>query len=202
MSYLSAQVALLTSYSQGSDEASPRSSCDRCHTLCSNTCPAISFASVLHEIFLLGSCKDPDSCPDLSAFLAAGKQHVKMRTIPWFGDKPDDPTAPAHGFVRTKAWQLESIVEAGDAVTVNMFTESDEDTKRWWPAEFRLVLMNTCLLPSFLNLADKNISVLYQGSEKKSTPEDAGSGGTTGRALGALQFESARARRRRLKAWV
>jgi glucose-6-phosphate 1-epimerase len=59
--------------------------------------------------------------------------------FPWFGGKADDPTAPAHGFVRTKSWQLESIAQAGGAVTVSMFTESDEGTKRWWPAEFRLV---------------------------------------------------------------
>ena len=59
--------------------------------------------------------------------------------FPWFGGKADDPKAPAHGFVRTKAWQLESIAQAGDGVTVSMFTESDEDTKRWWPADFRVV---------------------------------------------------------------
>jgi glucose-6-phosphate 1-epimerase len=59
--------------------------------------------------------------------------------FPWFGGKADDPKAPAHGFVRTKAWQLESIAEAGGAITVSMFTESDEETKRWWPADFRLV---------------------------------------------------------------
>jgi glucose-6-phosphate 1-epimerase len=59
--------------------------------------------------------------------------------FPWFGPKTDDPSAPAHGFVRTKEWQLESIVRAGDAVTVSMFTESNGDTKRWWPADFRLV---------------------------------------------------------------
>ena len=59
--------------------------------------------------------------------------------FPWFGGKADDPTAPAHGFVRTTAWQLESIAQVGGAVTVSMFTESDEGTKRWWPAEFRLV---------------------------------------------------------------
>jgi len=59
--------------------------------------------------------------------------------FPWFGGKADDPKAPAHGFVRTKAWQLESIMQAGGAVTVSMFTESNEDTKKWWPAEFRLV---------------------------------------------------------------
>jgi glucose-6-phosphate 1-epimerase len=59
--------------------------------------------------------------------------------FPWFGGKANDPKAPAHGFVRTKAWQLESIAQTGDGVTVSMFTESDEDTKRWWPTEFRLV---------------------------------------------------------------
>jgi glucose-6-phosphate 1-epimerase len=59
--------------------------------------------------------------------------------FPWFRAKADDPKAPAHGFVRTKAWQLESIVKDGDAVTVSMFTESDEGTKKWWPADFRLV---------------------------------------------------------------
>ena len=59
--------------------------------------------------------------------------------FPWFGDKADDPKAPAHGFARTKAWQLESIVPGRDAATVSMFTESDESTKRWWPADFRLV---------------------------------------------------------------
>src|SRR5712664_345894 len=59
--------------------------------------------------------------------------------FPWFGGKADDPKAPAHGFVRTKAWQLETIARVGDGVTVSMSTESDEDTKRWWHAEFRLV---------------------------------------------------------------
>jgi glucose-6-phosphate 1-epimerase len=59
--------------------------------------------------------------------------------FPWFGAKVDDPTAPAHGFVRTKAWSLESISQVGRAVTVSMFTESDASTKAWWPAEFRLV---------------------------------------------------------------
>jgi glucose-6-phosphate 1-epimerase len=63
--------------------------------------------------------------------------------FPWFGGKADDPRAPAHGFVRTTAWHLESIAQIGDAVTVSMFTESNEDTKRWWPATFRLVYRAT-----------------------------------------------------------
>ena len=59
--------------------------------------------------------------------------------FPWFGGKADDPKAPAHGFVRTKAWRIESIRRSEMGVTVSMFTESDEDTKRWWAADFRLV---------------------------------------------------------------
>jgi glucose-6-phosphate 1-epimerase len=59
--------------------------------------------------------------------------------FPWFADKADDPRAPAHGFVRAKAWRLESVVRTGDAVEVSMATESNADTKRWWPADFHLV---------------------------------------------------------------
>ncbi len=59
--------------------------------------------------------------------------------FPWFRGKADDPQAPAHGFVRTKSWQLESITESGAGVEVIMFTESDEGTHRWWPGEFRAV---------------------------------------------------------------
>jgi glucose-6-phosphate 1-epimerase len=59
--------------------------------------------------------------------------------FPWFGGKADDPSAPAHGFARTTVWQLESIERVGDAVTVSMFTESNEHTKRWWPTDFHLV---------------------------------------------------------------
>jgi glucose-6-phosphate 1-epimerase len=59
--------------------------------------------------------------------------------FPWFADKTDDPSAPAHGFVRTKAWQLESVVRNGDAVTISMSTQSDAGTKKWWPADFHLL---------------------------------------------------------------
>jgi glucose-6-phosphate 1-epimerase len=59
--------------------------------------------------------------------------------FPWFADKADDPSAPAHGFVRTKAWRLESIVRSGDAVTIAMSTQSDAGTKKWWPSDFHLL---------------------------------------------------------------
>jgi glucose-6-phosphate 1-epimerase len=59
--------------------------------------------------------------------------------FPWFRAKADDPQAPAHGFVRTKTWQLASIVKNASGVTVTMFTESDKATRSWWPGEFRLI---------------------------------------------------------------
>jgi glucose-6-phosphate 1-epimerase len=59
--------------------------------------------------------------------------------FPWFRGKADDPKAPAHGFVRTKSWQIESIVQQEGGVAVTMFTKSDDQTRRWWPADFRLV---------------------------------------------------------------
>ena len=59
--------------------------------------------------------------------------------FPWFRAKADDPKAPAHGFVRTRSWQLESIVEDKSGVCVSMSIESDEQTRRWWPADFRLL---------------------------------------------------------------
>ena len=58
--------------------------------------------------------------------------------FPWFRAKADDPKAPAHGFVRTRTWQLQSIVQEERGVLVSMSFESDEQTRHWWPGEFRL----------------------------------------------------------------
>src|ERR1700688_3434115 len=77
--------------------------------------------------------------------------------FPSSGGKADNPKAPAHAFVRTKAWQLESIAQIGDGVTVSMFTESDEDTKRWWPADFRVVYRVTFASELRLELVLTNI---------------------------------------------
>lgn len=59
--------------------------------------------------------------------------------FPWFGSRPDDAEAPAHGFVRSKAWQLESVIESENGVTVSMCTEAAPDTRRWWPDPFHLL---------------------------------------------------------------
>jgi glucose-6-phosphate 1-epimerase len=63
--------------------------------------------------------------------------------FPWFRGKGDDPKAPAHGFVRTKSWNLRSIATQGTGVTVTMSTSSDDATKKWWPHEFRAELRVT-----------------------------------------------------------
>ncbi|MCC7009539.1 MAG: D-hexose-6-phosphate mutarotase [Acidobacteria bacterium] len=59
--------------------------------------------------------------------------------FPWFGAHATDAAAPSHGFVRTSAWQLEDIASDAGGVTVTMATGSTAETKRRWPADFRLV---------------------------------------------------------------
>jgi glucose-6-phosphate 1-epimerase len=59
--------------------------------------------------------------------------------FPWFRNKADDPKAPSHGFVRTKAWQLDAVEKNGEAATVSLSTQSDESTRAWWPHDFHLL---------------------------------------------------------------
>jgi glucose-6-phosphate 1-epimerase len=58
--------------------------------------------------------------------------------FPWFGDKTDDRNAPAHGFVRTKTWNLDAVEKSGQGIAVTMSTGSDDATRKSWPIEFRL----------------------------------------------------------------
>jgi glucose-6-phosphate 1-epimerase len=109
----------------------------------------ITSAVATGEIYLQGAHVTSWSPPGAEEvlFVSAQSRWESGRAIrggvpvcfPWFASKVDDPSAPAHGLVRTTAWQLESIVQAGDAVTVSMFTESNKNTKQWWPADFHLV---------------------------------------------------------------
>lgn len=78
--------------------------------------------------------------------------------LPWFDKKRDDATAPAHGFARTREWQLEKVERDGDAVRVKMALESDEGTKKWWPADFRAEYCVTFGRELRMELAVKNRS--------------------------------------------
>lgn len=87
--------------------------------------------------------------------------------FPWFGPNTSTPNAPAHGFARTRSWQLQSLEQQGGAVSVTMSLTSDERTKQWWPADFQLsyratfgqqlalelTLTNTGLAPLFYEAA-------------------------------------------------
>jgi glucose-6-phosphate 1-epimerase len=84
--------------------------------------------------------------------------------FPWFRAKADDPHAPAHGFVRTKPWELESIAETEAGVAVTMFTDSDEHTRRRWPGKFRLghrVTFGSEMSLSIQNVACLNTDKLH-----------------------------------------
>jgi glucose-6-phosphate 1-epimerase len=59
--------------------------------------------------------------------------------FPWFGNRSDDPAAPAHGLVRTKTWQLESVSENASGVTVSMSIESQQTSSQWSTGDWRLV---------------------------------------------------------------
>jgi glucose-6-phosphate 1-epimerase len=80
-------------------------------------------------------------------FLSEHSQFEKGKAIrggipvcfPWFRNKLDDPKAPSHGVVRTKAWELDSVELHGDGVSVSLSTVSDEGTRAWWPHDFHLV---------------------------------------------------------------
>jgi glucose-6-phosphate 1-epimerase len=76
--------------------------------------------------------------------------------FPWFGDKAGDPHAPAHGFVRTKTWQLDSVERNGDGVSVTLSTASDDDTRRWWAADFRTTYRATFGAELVLELTTMN----------------------------------------------
>ncbi len=80
--------------------------------------------------------------------------------FPWFADKADDRGAPAHGLVRTKAWQLESVVETGEGVTVGMITASDDDGRKWWPGDFELRYRATFGAQLDLELAVTNTAAM------------------------------------------
>ena len=59
--------------------------------------------------------------------------------FPWFGPKLDQPTAPQHGFARTREWKLVRIEEASDGLSVEVSDSSDENTRSLWPYEFKII---------------------------------------------------------------
>jgi glucose-6-phosphate 1-epimerase len=77
--------------------------------------------------------------------------------FPWFGPYEGQP---AHGFVRNKAWAVESVVqEAEDAVRATFITTSDESTRGRWPHDFEARLSYTVGTKLTMEFQVKNIGV-------------------------------------------
>lgn len=62
--------------------------------------------------------------------------------FPWFGAKAGDPSAPAHGLVRTAAWAVHCVTAAGEGahrvIRLTFALKSDAATKARWPHDFEL----------------------------------------------------------------
>lgn len=61
--------------------------------------------------------------------------------FPWFGIHRERSDLPRHGFVRTKAWDIESTSVLSDGrVSVTFYSSDDEASRLAWPFEFNLRL--------------------------------------------------------------
>jgi glucose-6-phosphate 1-epimerase len=76
--------------------------------------------------------------------------------FPWFADMGPQPDAPMHGLVRTKGWQLDSIVQGPAGVVVSMSIASDETTKRSFAGDYHLTHRVTFGTELRLELIAKN----------------------------------------------
>lgn len=57
--------------------------------------------------------------------------------FPWFGPKADDPSAPQHGFARTREWTVETTEIAADGTVRLVFSlEADTATRAAWSHPF------------------------------------------------------------------
>lgn len=66
---------------------------------------------------------------------------------PWFGPA-EDKTLPAHGFARNLEWQLKNHKEDENSVALTFELQSSEQSRQYWPHDFRLyahfTLGSTC----------------------------------------------------------
>ena len=63
--------------------------------------------------------------------------------FPWFGPHPSRPDFPAHGFARTRVWQLEDAREVAGDVQLRLALASDGDTLALFPHAFQARLTIT-----------------------------------------------------------
>src|SRR5262245_21644657 len=62
-------------------------------------------------------------------------------SFPWFASHPTDPSKPAHGFARTRTWQVIEVTrEATGDVRIVLRLEADDATRALWASTFTLSL--------------------------------------------------------------
>lgn len=59
---------------------------------------------------------------------------------PWFGDHPDNPELPAHGFARTTLWEVRSSFADSEATRIQLGLTDSATTRQVWPGQFQLLL--------------------------------------------------------------
>ncbi len=78
-------------------------------------------------------------------FLSERSQFVAGKAIrggvpvifPWFGARAGHPSAPDHGFARTRDWTVDSVERIADgSVAVTLALEADAATRASWPPDF------------------------------------------------------------------
>ena len=79
--------------------------------------------------------------------------------FPWFGPRAGRPDSPAHGFARTRPWQVEALA-ADDRGSVSLILrlDSDETTRAHWPHDFILRHKITLGAQLDLQLEVENVS--------------------------------------------
>jgi glucose-6-phosphate 1-epimerase len=79
--------------------------------------------------------------------------------FPWFAAHPSDPAKPAHGFARTRAWEMVDVIadETGQ-VHVGMRLAADAATRALWDAEFEASFTISFGTTLTMTLAVENVS--------------------------------------------
>ena len=78
---------------------------------------------------------------------------------PWFGPDPEGQGRPAHGFARTRLWQLRTTEVMNDGATrVTLGLKDDPETLALWPHQFTLELSITVGKTLTLSLSTHNLS--------------------------------------------
>jgi D-hexose-6-phosphate mutarotase len=75
---------------------------------------------------------------------------------PWFGDHADDPSKPAHGFVRQRDWRVVGTRATPEAVSITLVTAATNADHTLWPHRAELSLTVTLGAMLALQLETRN----------------------------------------------